>query len=324
MQITKIWDNLYLGSYLDAQNISLLKKNKITHIVTVAAELKPMFPQNFTYLHIQAHDNKLYQLIKYFDSIAEFIDNAIQNKGIVFVHCKWGISRSPTSIMAYLIKYHKMNVLVARNLIKSRREFISPNPGFMEQLIRYAKLNAVENGNLKLQITPINDMNRKQTSHTKIDGINESPSQVIQKYVRSYQNIHRSNTPVPRRITDLIPSFNDSKTQIQAISLANILKGSKEIERPKEKIERPKERINVDDTSKIFKGSLFSAFDRVPPNRLPTITQQQQLSPPISIIPKSQLPFPSPFSQEKLKNAHNNQSLHQYKISILTPIKIKK
>ena len=95
--MSKIFDNLFLGSYQDAKNQSFLKKNKITHIVTVGVELQTLFPQNYKYLYIPAYDNPGYKLNIYFDQIADFIHNAIENeKGNVFVHCYMGISRSTT------------------------------------------------------------------------------------------------------------------------------------------------------------------------------------------------------------------------------------
>jgi predicted protein tyrosine phosphatase len=126
---------------LDAKNLALLKRHNITHVLTVAAELKPCFPSSFTYMHIMAHDRKDYQLSKYFDIMADFIHESIdKNNGIAFVHCKWGISRSPSAVISYLIKYHKLSLYEAKSLVKARREFISPNSGFIEQLVNYARL----------------------------------------------------------------------------------------------------------------------------------------------------------------------------------------
>jgi len=138
--MSKILDNLYLGSFKDSRNHHFLKRCGITHIVTVGVELKPLFPDEYKYLHIPAYDTPSYKLIVYFDQIADFMHKAMEEeKGTVFVHCYMGISRSTTSILAYLIKYHQIPPLKGRLFVRSKRGIIWPNDGFMNQLGRYAK-----------------------------------------------------------------------------------------------------------------------------------------------------------------------------------------
>jgi len=138
--MSRILDNLYLGSYADAKNQVFLKKNNITHIVTVGAELKTPYLDSYKYLYIAAMDSPDFKLKIYFDQIAEFIHEAIETeKGTVLVHCFWGISRSTTSVLCYLIKYHKMTPIKARRMVKSKRSIIYPNEGFWHQLETYAR-----------------------------------------------------------------------------------------------------------------------------------------------------------------------------------------
>jgi len=138
--MSRIQDNLYLGSYEDAKNRRLLHSQKITHIVTVGIELKTIYPESFKYLYIPAYDSPDYKLIVYFDEIADFIHNAIEReKGKVFVHCYWGVSRSTTAILAYFIKHHNMSPLEAKIHVRQRRSIIYPNEGFLQQLEIYSK-----------------------------------------------------------------------------------------------------------------------------------------------------------------------------------------
>lgn len=57
--------------------------------------------------------------------------------GKILVHCEAGISRSPTICMAYLMKTKKLRLDEAFDYIKQRRSLISPNFGFMGQLLQY-------------------------------------------------------------------------------------------------------------------------------------------------------------------------------------------
>jgi protein-tyrosine phosphatase len=131
MNITKILDNLYLGSSDDERNLHLLLSLRITHIVTVGRELVPTYSSHFQYLHIKADDDEKFKLDQYFDQMADFINNAMTNaNGTVLVHCKYGISRSASTLMAYLIKYNSMTLQSSYELLYSKR-LVNPNRGFL-------------------------------------------------------------------------------------------------------------------------------------------------------------------------------------------------
>jgi len=155
--MSKISDHLYLGSYADARNLAFLQTNQITHVVTVGMELKTIYPNHFKYLYIPADDKPAYKLNAYFDEIADFIHSAINlENGTVFVHCYWGISRSTTSVLAYLIKYEKMSMVKAMSFVKAKRNIIYPNKGFIQQLKIYAEQLGItaENNVLPSQGSP--------------------------------------------------------------------------------------------------------------------------------------------------------------------------
>ena len=49
----------------------------------------------------------------------------------------FGVSRSATAIIAYLIKYDKMNYYKAKNYVDTRRLQVNPCLGFLDQLKIY-------------------------------------------------------------------------------------------------------------------------------------------------------------------------------------------
>lgn len=65
------------------------------------------------------------------------LDYVRRTGGKILVHCEAGISRSPTICMAYLMKTKKLRLEEAFDYIKQRRSLISPNFGFMGQLLQY-------------------------------------------------------------------------------------------------------------------------------------------------------------------------------------------
>jgi len=172
--MSQILENLYLGSYRDARDKTFLTSQQITHIVTVGAELKTLYPTKFDYLYIPAKDHFQFRLDDYFDEIADFIHKALfTDQGNVLVHCQKGVSRSTASVIAYLIKYHHMQLSEARSFVKSKRNIIFPNPGFMQQLNKYCEvMTAAKKVNKKSneEISPKNQQCRNSRSVERKQG----------------------------------------------------------------------------------------------------------------------------------------------------------
>lgn len=141
-KIEEIVDGLYLTARTSAQNPQILEFYKITHILTVALEIdleKICKHMGMTYKKVPADDYDTFPINAYFDEMGEFIDEALKSKGKIIVHCAIGASRSPTAIMAYLIKYRNMTTDEAFSLLRRKRPLVNPNEGFMEQLHDYEK-----------------------------------------------------------------------------------------------------------------------------------------------------------------------------------------
>lgn len=131
--------HLYISSYKEAMNNSLLKSNNITHIINLS-QVDIQFPSYITYLYIDIDDYSNVPIYKFFDETNQFIMNAIASGGNVLVHCYAGISRSATIVLAYLIYVNKMTIDDALYLLRSARSIVDPNPGFIDQLIILDKI----------------------------------------------------------------------------------------------------------------------------------------------------------------------------------------
>ena len=135
----EIIPHLYIGSIACASNLEELKSKNITHILCCGIGLKFFFPDKFKYHRIDLIDKESENIRKYFDESNNYINDAIINGGNILVHCQAGISRSTSIIIAYLMKYKKMNFNKAFELIKEKRGKIQPNSGFILQLKAYDK-----------------------------------------------------------------------------------------------------------------------------------------------------------------------------------------
>ena len=138
---SQIFDWMYLGTFTNACDKDELRRIGIKYILNCAAECRNTnLPKDIKELHLNVRDEKWFDLIDYFEESNSFMNKVKMNGGIILVHCKFGISRSATFIIAYLIKYCGFTVMSALKFIKTIRNQINPNEGFLEQLLQYEKL----------------------------------------------------------------------------------------------------------------------------------------------------------------------------------------
>jgi protein-tyrosine phosphatase len=123
-------NKLFISNSDFAQEKSNLLSHKITHILLCGEELGILFPNDFVYFKINLHDWEEDSIIPYINET----NNFIKNSNIVLVHCNAGVSRSPSIVIAYLIKEKKMNFDDAFNLVKNKRKIINPNETFIKEL----------------------------------------------------------------------------------------------------------------------------------------------------------------------------------------------
>lgn len=137
-KVDEIVNRIYIANFAAANNLQLMKDYGFTHVIVSATELPTPFPKSFTYLKIDVQDSLTDNIRRYFDQCLEFMNQALQDKdSIILVHCMQGISRSPTIVIAYLMKYKRLSLARALEIVSSRRPEIKPNPGFMKQLEDY-------------------------------------------------------------------------------------------------------------------------------------------------------------------------------------------
>jgi protein-tyrosine phosphatase len=124
---------LWLGDYEDSLYAF---ENGINIVINVAYECKtPCTSENYNeYLHYNIKDSNRQETIFVTDEIPKKINIYLKNGNKILVHCKKGISRSATCIIAFLIKYNNLKHYDAFNHVLNIKNDISPNFNFIEAL----------------------------------------------------------------------------------------------------------------------------------------------------------------------------------------------
>ncbi|XP_017329895.1 protein phosphatase Slingshot homolog 3 isoform X1 [Ictalurus punctatus] len=135
---SKILDYLYLGSEWNAANFEELQKNNVGYILNVTMEIDNFFPESFTYMNIRVYDVEATDLLSHWNNTYMFINEARKSGQSVLVHCKMGVSRSASTVIAFLMKQQGWTLEEALNHVRERRPIVQPNDGFFRQLHTYS------------------------------------------------------------------------------------------------------------------------------------------------------------------------------------------
>lgn len=107
---------------------------RVEYILNVTKEVDNFYPNQFNYQKIWVSDEATTELLMHWQRTYDFIKKAKSKNSVVLVHCKKGISRSSSTVIAYIMKEYGWDLEKAVNYVKEKRNCITPNSGFMLQL----------------------------------------------------------------------------------------------------------------------------------------------------------------------------------------------
>mmetsp|Transcript_85810 Transcript_85810/g.151434 ORF Transcript_85810/g.151434 Transcript_85810/m.151434 type:complete len:350 (+) Transcript_85810:220-1269(+) len=131
---------LYLGGKEAANNHQGLRKSGINAVVCCQRELEypeRNFCPDLEYYRVDVEDISREPIELFFHEATEFIHENLERKNGVLVHCKAGVSRSPSVVIAYLVKYHDYTLYDAFAAARRLRSCVTPNLGFMLKLCEW-------------------------------------------------------------------------------------------------------------------------------------------------------------------------------------------
>uniref|UniRef100_A0A3B3HH72 Protein-tyrosine-phosphatase n=1 Tax=Oryzias latipes TaxID=8090 RepID=A0A3B3HH72_ORYLA len=137
MRVSRISARLFLSDLDSALDPSVLARRGVTLVINASGLQNLSYPalEGLQLLHVPVQDRPHAPLKDHFDQVAERIQ---QNRtGSTLVHCTAGRSRSPTLVMAYLMRCEGLSLCQAHEQVLEQRPFIRPNCGFWRQLMEY-------------------------------------------------------------------------------------------------------------------------------------------------------------------------------------------
>jgi len=129
-EINQVLDNLWITNVYTAQNSDILNHNNIKHVVS----LYPVHLPDYNQLYINIYDFTSSDIQQHLDTTYVFIEEALEAKEGVLVHCHVGRSRAAAIVIYYLMKKYKMTYEKAYAFLKTKRPLVQPNQGFINQL----------------------------------------------------------------------------------------------------------------------------------------------------------------------------------------------
>ncbi|XP_039292990.1 protein phosphatase Slingshot isoform X3 [Nilaparvata lugens] len=148
---TEIFPHVYLGSEWNASNLDELNKNGVCHILNVTREIDNFFPGMFDYLNIRVYDDEKTDLLLHLENTFKYITKAQKEGSKVLVHCKMGVSRSASVVIAYAMKAYNWDLKKAIEYVQKKRNCIKPNKSFITQLETYQGILDAKKNKEKLQ-----------------------------------------------------------------------------------------------------------------------------------------------------------------------------
>mmetsp|Transcript_83559 Transcript_83559/g.132063 ORF Transcript_83559/g.132063 Transcript_83559/m.132063 type:complete len:263 (+) Transcript_83559:121-909(+) len=136
----EIIPNLYLGGFEAAKQPDRLFEQGIRAVVCCNRELEfpsSGFSNRLDYYRVDVEDMGREPIECFLPEATEFIHQKLKEELPVLVHCRAGVSRSSTVLLAYLVEYCGYSLHDAFFKLLRLRPTITPNLGFMDKLKAY-------------------------------------------------------------------------------------------------------------------------------------------------------------------------------------------
>ncbi|KAF5275669.1 hypothetical protein FQA39_LY06781 [Lamprigera yunnana] len=131
-------------------NLSMIQPNFLLDTCPLPRQILEL--KQLTTKFIQLSDFPKEDLLQHLDDTKVFIENGLKT-GVVLVHCYYGVSRSATVVIAYVMHKYSLSYNDAFQKVKSKRAIVYPNQGFVSQLKLYKEMGyKIDKNNMKYKV----------------------------------------------------------------------------------------------------------------------------------------------------------------------------
>lgn len=131
---------VFISNIEGSQNVPLLQSLGITHVVSILeTRLVEFYPSTIQRLWVPVVDtaSAVDGFEKQWQSALTFLTDCMQKGGASLIHCRAGMSRSSTILLAHCLDYHKMSLKDAWVNLYTKHPIAAPLTPFFNALIRY-------------------------------------------------------------------------------------------------------------------------------------------------------------------------------------------
>ena len=212
--ISQITDNIFTSGYLVAKDIAFLLNNNFTHVINCSRGSSMESPndeviksQNYEkspsikYLPIFLRDDPGADIINCFFQAIDFIESDYKKSTKkILIHCIEGISRAPAIIAGYLMWKDNLKTEKAIELVKSKRNCVDINLGFIIQLHKWENylFSPVE----KMQMFKLN-ANIRLLEEKEIENENFNGEYLLRYNYKIFYVLNNDNPEKERIINDI-------------------------------------------------------------------------------------------------------------------------
>mmetsp|Transcript_101995 Transcript_101995/g.179617 ORF Transcript_101995/g.179617 Transcript_101995/m.179617 type:complete len:269 (+) Transcript_101995:1-807(+) len=137
---TEVLPNLYLGDVTAARQIQQLVDRGVHAVVCCVREQEfpeTDFHEELEYCRVDVEDVSREPIELFWPEATEFIHCHISHGRPVLVHCRAGVSRSASTVLAYMVQHRNYSLHDAFFHLRAHRPIVTPNLGFMEKLCEF-------------------------------------------------------------------------------------------------------------------------------------------------------------------------------------------
>ncbi len=140
LRYSMISKNIAIGSAPSRFGLTYLYKNDFKYIINLRSEDKPIQLKNksLKIFHIPVKEYEA-PTFEQLEKVSNIIYKANLNNEKIYIHCREGVSRAPSFLIAYYIKHNEFSFQEALDRILSKRKFVVILNNQKNMLLKYAE-----------------------------------------------------------------------------------------------------------------------------------------------------------------------------------------